>query len=293
MALMTLATLLRHVRAEISSKEQEAVVDALNMVLRRIHHDTVEPQHTTFTTKAKAVTGTVAATQDLTLVTFSGLATALAATDPITLVQIAGDSTWFPLAYASASTGNLSSAWAQATVAAATFKLVYPTVSFPNSVGEVLNIFRDGVKLGFRAGGGCPWNVGAPTTWSPYRHDEASASPSNDLTRIWLGDAPMERETFTLEYRPRTPAIATNAATSVTIPFTDLWEEAIVEATLEILWGQESDGKGRVALKHSRAEMALARARGGQDPAGVIGRTCRVSRSSGGFTWNDDRPIGG
>jgi hypothetical protein len=292
MALMTLATLLRIVRHEIPGKDQPSVVDAVNMVIRRVHTDTVEPQRTTFTTKAQATTGTVAIAQDATLATFTGLATALAATDPLTLVQIDGDSTWFPLTYASASTGNLSSKWAEATVAAATFTLVYPTASFPNTVGEVLNIFRGSDKLAFRPGGGCPWGVGSPMSWSPYRHDEASAAPSDDLTRVWLDPAPTDRQALVLEYRPRTPAIATDAATTVTIPFTDLWEEAIVEATLEILWGQESDGKTRVALKHARAENALARARGGADPAGVIPRTNRLG-PSGGFGWTDQRPIGG
>lgn len=292
MALMTLATLLRHVRAEIPNKDQEAVVDAVNMVIRRVHQDTVEPQRTTFTTKAKATTGTVAVTQDLTLATFTGLATSLAATDPITLLQIAGDTAWFTLTYASASTGTLSSKWAQADAAAATFTLVYPTISLPNTIGEILKIKRAGIQLGFRPGGGCPSMVGTPETWSPYRHDEASAAPSDDLTRLWLDPAPSDRQVYEVEYRPRTPSLDTAGATSQTVPFTDLWEEAIVEATLEILWGQESDGKARVALKHSRAEMALARARGGQDPAGTIPRTNRLG-TPGGFGWIDRRPIGG
>lgn len=289
MALMTLATLLRRVQAELPGKEQAPVVDALNEVVRRVHLETVEPQRTTFTTKAKAVTGTVAATQDSTLVTFTGLAAALAATDPVTLVQIDGEGTWFPLTYASASTGNLSSKWPQATVAAATFTLVYPTASLPNAVGEILGIERPGYKLGFRAGGGCPWQVGSPSTWSPYRHDEAAASPSDDLTRVWLDPAPSDRQAYSVEYRPRTPEIAIDAATSVTIPFTDMWSRAIVEATLEILWSQESDGKSRVAMKHGLAEAEMARARGGADPAGVIGRTNR--HGGGGQGWTDRRPI--
>lgn len=285
MALATLANLLDEVADEIPNKEQAQIVRAANKVIRRIHSENVEPVRTTFTTKPELTTGTVSVTQDSTAATFSS--SVLASTDPVMLIKIDGESSWMILTYSSGTAGVLSSKWAAATNATATYELVYPTVSFPNTVGEVLRIRRpDQPELLFRIGGTCPWMTGTPTSWSPYYHDEASAAPSDDLTRIFLDPAPTERLVYEAWVRPRTARIAVDAATTVTIPFSDLWFEAIVAGTLYHLWKQEGD-KGKWMPQSAVFEAALARARGAAQPAAVIPRTLRT----GTIYVTDQRPV--
>jgi hypothetical protein len=269
MALLTLAELIDNVQDEIPGKEQALIVRACNKVIRRIQTELVEPSRSTFTTAASVTTGTVSVTQDSTTATFSS--GVVLAADGFRMVQIEGDSTWFTLTRGAADTdGVLSSAGAKATDATATFTIVYPTVSLPNTVGEITDIRRVGeASLNFRASGGQPYTSGVPKSWSPFVHDEATANPSDDLTRIYLDPAPNARFVYTYWYKPRTPFIAVGAATTVTVPFSDLWFETIVQGTLFFLWKQEAQAE-KALLASALYEAAFARARGAQLPSAVI-----------------------
>lgn len=269
MALLTLAELIDEAKDQIPSVPQAKVVRAVNKVIRRLNTELVEPTRSTFTTKAQVTTGTVAVTQGSTTATFSS--GVVLAADPIRLVQISGDRTWFVLTRNAADTaGILSSAWAEATDATATYTIVYPTISFPLGIGEILKISRGNEEpLGFTAGGRCPTQSGRPVEWSPYVHDETSAAPSDDLTRIFLNPAPEEAEVFSFWYKPRATFLATDAATTVTIPLSNLWYEPIVLGTLAHLWRHESD-KDRALVSAALFEQALERARSSAQPAAVI-----------------------
>lgn len=273
MAQMTLATLITEVDLEIPGVETAAVVAGANKVIRRIQTEFVEPKRTTFTTRVATSSGTVSVTQDSTSVTFSG--TPLAASDPLMLIQIDGDSTWILLTYASTSTGTLSSKWAESTNATATYQIVYPTASFPNTFGEILKVQRFGYDpLTFRIGGTCPWTVGLPVSWSPYAHDDATAAPSDDLTRIFLDPAPDTRVMYEAWYKPRTVRLDPAGATSQVVPLTDLWEEAIIQGVQYFCWKREAD-KTKALLANALYEAALNRARASAVPGGVIPRTRR------------------
>ena len=287
MALLTLSQLLDDCQDEIPSKAQAQVVRACNKVIRRIQTEFVEPVRSTFTTRPEVTTGTVAVTQDLTLVTFSS--SILSATDPVMLVRIGSDAGWFILTYASATTGNLSSKWAAATDAASTYSLVYPTVTFPAAVGRVQKIQRPGFPpLDFRPAGSCPWASGIPTSWSPYSHDETSTTPNDDLVRIFLDPAATDRLVYEYWYDPRTTFLDPAGQTTQTIPFSDMWYEAIVAGTLSHLWQQEG-APDKAMAKAAVAEAAFTRARGSMLPAGTIPRTRRMP----GLYAYEKRPIGG
>jgi hypothetical protein len=285
MALLTLANLLNAVLDEIPGKEQAPIVRAANKVVRRIQSEHVSPVRSTFTTKAPVTTGTVAVTQDSTTVTFSS--SILSATDPVMLLQVDGDSTWFVMTYASGTGGVLSSKWAEASDATATYTLVYPTVSFPAAVGQVTQIQQAGYQpLPFRMGESCPYTTGTPSSWSPYTHDAAAAAPSDDLLRYFLNPAPDQRLVFQFWYKPRTTFLDPGGATSQVIPLPDVWEEAVVQGTLYWLWQQE-DTREKALLHHRLYEDALARSRGAQH--GAITLEPGMNRR-GLYGW-EERPI--
>lgn len=271
MALLTLAQLLSDVEDEIPQKQQAQIVRAANKVIRRIYTEFVEPVRTTFTTLPEVTTGTVSVTQDSTAVTFSS--SVLASTDPVRLVNIDGDSNYFMLTYVSGTQGTLSSKWPQTTNATATYKIVYPTISFPAGVGEILSIKQYGYDtLRFHVGGVMPWSSGIPETWSPYVHDESSASPSDDLLRIFLNPAPTTRIVYEVWYKPRITFLDPGGATSQTIGLSNLWYDAIVQGVLMYVWKQERREGNQIITQNALYEQALARARAAALPAGVIPR---------------------
>jgi len=286
MALLTLAELIDDIRDEIPGKEQAPIVRAANKVIRRIHTEHIRPSRGTFTTMAAVTSGTVAVTRDSTTATFSG--SVVLAADPVRLVQISGDQIWFTLTRGAADTdGVLSSKWAQATDATATYTIVYPTISFPAGVGEILGIqYVDGEQLEFSAGGQFPQTSGVPQSWSPFATDSDAASPSDDLERILLNPGPQERHTYSYWYKPRSTFIATDAATTATIPFSNRWYEAIVQGALSFLWKQEGDAT-KAMISASLYELAMRRARGADMPAAII----PPRRARGGSFAFEERPI--
>lgn len=286
MALLTVADLLDDVLDEIPGKEQQPLIRAVNKVIRRLHTEIVQPERSTFTTKAKTTTGTVSVTQDSTAVTFSS--GVLSASDPLRLVQIEGDSTWFLLTRNAADTaGVLSSAWGEATDATATFTIVYPCITFPSAVGEILRIKRFAeFELEFDHAGPVPASVGRPLTWGPYVHDSTSASPDDDKLRIFLNPAPEDRLVYSYWYKQRTTFLDPDGATTQTIPFSDLWYEAIVQGVLFHVWKQEAQSE-KALLARGLYEDALSRARGSALPGAIIPPR-RMRRS---LTAWEERPI--
>jgi len=286
MSLLTVSDLIDEVRDEIPGKEQAVIERAANKVITRVHHELVQPTRSTFTTRVKTTTGTVSATQNSTAVTFSS--GVLSASDPIMLVQIEGDSTWYMLTRNGADdTGALSSAWAEATDATATYTIVYPTVSFDGAVGQIISIKRYGYEeLVFDHAPNFPSVVGTPERWSPYAHD-ASGSP-DDKTRIILSPAPDDYATYEFWYVPRTTLLTPGGSTSATLPFPNLWYDAVVHGVLFYCWKQEDEGE-KAMLEYDLFERALAKARGAALPGAVV----PPRGTSGGLYAYEDRPIGG
>jgi len=287
-ALLTLANLIDEVQDEIPAKEQAPIVRAVNKVIRRINVELVAPERSTFTTKVATTTGTVSVTLASTTATFSS--GVLSTSDPLRLVQIEGDSNWFTVTRNAADTdGILSSAWAETTDGTATYTIVYPTVTFPAAVGEILEIRRlSDDPLDFQPSMPRPETTGHPRCWSPYSLDTTAASPSDDLLRIMLDPAPDTAEVFTYLYRPRATFLSGGGATTQTIPFSNLWYDVIVSGTLFYLWKQEAEHK-RAMLQSALYEAAIAKARGVSTPTAIIKPR---SRSRGMYAY-EERPITG
>ena len=293
--LMTVAQLMDQCLFEIPGKDQNSIIYATNLVLRRIYTEFVEPKRGTFTTTAKVVTGTVAVTQGSAVATFSN--GVVLTTDPQPrLAQILGDPTWFGLTRgAGNSDGVLSSAWATTSNATATYTICYPAQSLPSDVGEVLAIWRDPFnQLKFalhERDTSWLWQsgVGVPMYWCPYQHDESAANPNDDRTRVLLSPASQDAVVYTFSYKPRHTYLDPTGATSQTIPLTDLWGEAIVQGVLFFLWKQDA-AKEKALLASSLYEAALARTRGAQLPGAIIPPR---GWGSGGLYAIERRPIGG
>lgn len=294
MALLTVANLIDDTLDEIPGKGTQPIIRAINKVVRRIYTELVEPQENTFTTVPSVTTGTVAATQDSTAVTFSS--GVLLAADPLPrFVQITGDNSWFLVTRNAADTvGVLSSKWAAATDSAATFTIVYPVIAFPSGVGEIVSIGQAGFDpLKFRVGTRdtqTSWwwqmGVGLPTHFGPYIHDENTASPNDDKLAHILTPAPQDRRVYSYTYKPRATFLNPAGATTQTIPLQDRWYEAIVEGVLYHVWKQEGKDS-RWMGQRVVYEQALSRTRGSALPAAVIGPKRRV----GGLWVYENRPI--
>lgn len=232
---MTLLEVLDDVRDTFSDAPQEKIVRAVNDIVRDIYAEITVPQYSTFTTKAKTNTGTVSVTNNSTTATFS--ASVVLAADPIRIVQIEGSQAWYGLTRNAADTaGVLSSAFDGVTDTTATYTILYPAVSFPVGVGEILRIWREGIDdggLAFAGDRGSDMDfaqlavVGSPIRWSPYIHDSAAASPNDDLLRILLTPTPEAVETFMYAYRSRPTKLTTGGATSQTIPLPDGWDRVV------------------------------------------------------------------
>lgn len=251
---------------------QAKVVRAANKVFRRVGNETYQPTYSTFTTKAKVTTGTVAVTQDSTTATFSSAV--LSTSDPMCLVQIEGEGQWFLLTPSSTTVGALSSKWAAATDAAATYALVYPSISFPAAVGEVLRIWREGLdELKFAADRGSPdvsgWSLGTPAWWSPYARDSSSAAPNDDLRRILLSPAPETRQVWEYAYRPRMTLWTAGGATTQACPLGELWDETVIAGTLCGVY-EVRDGIAAAQAKRAEYENAYRRARATIAPAASV-----------------------
>lgn len=291
MALLTVTNLIDEVLAEIPSKETVNIVRAINKVTRRIYTELIEPTRSTFTTKVAIDTGTVSVTQDSTVATFSS--GVVLAADPFRIVQIDGEQAWFTLTRGAGDTiGALSSKWPAATNATATYKIAYPTVSFPTAVGEILSVWREGFEpLQFSADSRLTTILpqvtsGIPTNISPFFHDEATASPSDDLRRMFLTPVPLVRMVYSYTYKPRFTFLDPAGSVNQTIPLPDIWYESIVAGTLFWLWKQE-DALTRIGPQQTIYEAALMRARGANLPNAVI----RPRRTRSGIIAYENRPI--
>lgn len=272
MALMTVENLVDEVTAFVPSAATPKIVRLANAVIRRIYAEITIPSVSTFTTKAKVTTGTVHVIQDSTAAEFSG--TPLSTSDPFHLIQIEGDAQWFVIVPSDTNTGALSSAWAAATDTTATYTIVYPAVSFPANVGEILRIWREGEPdLKFCGDRGSEWLTGSVAgtaqRWSPYLHDSAAANPNDDLLRILLTPAPEVREVWQYAFRRRQTYLSPSGATSQTIPLPDVWNECIVAGILSFLWDQR-DEEDRSAYWRNEYERVFQRTRGTLLPAASV-----------------------
>jgi hypothetical protein len=234
----------------------------------------------TFTTLPSVTTGTCLVTQGAVTVVFSS--SILSASDPIRLVRIGDEPTWFLLSRTSGTNGELSSAWALATDATATFTLVYPCVSFPFSVGQILRIWREGeldlIYAQDIASEGLPTEiVGTPRRWATYIHDSAAATPNDELLRIILDPAPQSREVWSYSFMTRATLLTRTGATTQAVPLPDHWNRYIVAALLAGVY-EIRDGLDKAQEKTAYAEKVYRETRGAQNPSAVVSARGRSPR---------------
>lgn len=279
----------------IPSASTAKIMRAANLVLLRVHNELTLPEYGTFTTRAKVTTGTVSVAAGSTTAEFSG--TPIATTDPFSLIQIEGDDAWFTLTPVDTNTGTLGSAWATTTDATATYTLVFPTVSFPKAVGGVLRIWRDGeADLFFAGDRGAAFApaalgpTGTPTYWSPYLHDSAAASPSDDLVRLLLSPAPESAEVLSYSYRRRPTLLVESGGTVLTqaVPLPDAYNEVVYAGILFWFWNQRDRG-GQGEYWRGVYENAFRRVKGYVQPSTMV-QSHNARRLRGGGTMNSPIP---
>lgn len=253
MAQLTLANVLDFVQDEIPQRPVEKVTRALNLTLLELANELPMIQRSTFTTRAQITSATATVTAGATGVSFS--ASILSASDPLMMVQVAGDSTWYSMTYASASAGVLSSAFAGASGSGLSCTVAFPSVTFGTDVGEVLRMWRQGFieikpSLDQYRPSLVAWNdTGPPQFWSPYKFD-GSATPDDSL-RILLEPAPDAAYSVMFSYRTRIAFLTVGGSTSQKVACPDVYDSAVVSGTMWRCWDQE-DGNGRANVWEAR-----------------------------------------
>lgn len=245
MAQYTLSDVIGFVQDYLPDVPQAKIVRKLNLIIEDIYTEVGQVQVSTFTTRAPTTSGTVTATAASASLTFSG--TPLASTDTLMLIQIDDDATWYKLTYASTSTGTLSSVFAGTGGAGLSYTIVYPTVSFPSDVQQVLSICRQGhepleyaskTNLEER---GCHFSPAQPTWFSSYLFD-AAASP-DDAHRCLLIPWPDAAYSFEYSYLPRPTLLTTGGATTQKVLLPSIFNRCVLFGTLALCYGQD-DGEG-------------------------------------------------
>lgn len=258
MAQLTVAGLMNYVKDFIPGKTQAKTVRAANLVLQRIYRKIGQTERLTFTTKAPVSTGTVSATANNTAVTFSG--NVLSASDPLTYIQIDGDATWYTLTRVTDSTGTLSSAFAGTTGAALGYQIVYPAVTFPTNVMQVLGIWSEGyVPLRFAGTEHIPQlssllAPGKPEFFSPYLMDSSATSPDDERLRVLLIAPPDKMYSYTYAYKRRPTLLDATGADTQKLTLPDYFNETILTGTLYFVWDQEDANPRSVKWKTAYEE---------------------------------------
>lgn len=240
MSLLTLQNVVDWVQIHIPGYPQVKVGTALNLVVEEVFERLHQVEYTTITTLAPVTTGTVSATNGSATVTFS--ASVLATTDPLRIVQIGDDPTWYVLTRVSGMGGTLSSKYAGTTNATASHKIAYPAVTLPGAVGQVLRLHREGFRdLDYgpdidpesycRLG-----TVGAPTAFAPYSIDQ-SASPTDSI-RYLLRPAPDATYALEIDYLARPTLVDPSSATPTTeyVAVPSSFRRAVNYGTLALCW---------------------------------------------------------
>jgi len=289
----TLANVLDFVDDFIPDLPQAKVVRKLNLILADIHELVGADHRGTFTTKAPVTTGTVSLTANSASVTFSS--GVLLTTNPLAVVLFDGDSTWYTVTRNGADTaGTLSSVYAGATAATATYQMVFPLVTYPSTVGQVLRVWREGMPdLIYGADEATPGrsiagDTGVPLYRSPYIFN-SGASPDDSL-REWLTPAPDDEYSFAYVAMTRATELAVAASTSTVLGVPGYFDRAVKFGTLALCWGQD-DSEGRYAFWTDRYKMALRQAMGyEQAGAQTRMRSAWESRDSLSSAWQYPPP---
>lgn len=265
MSLLTVGGLVSWVQDFVPGLPKAKVVRKANDVLQEIHETVAQVEWTTFSTRAPVTTGTVSVTAGSTAVTFSSAVLTFPNTDSLVFVRIDDDSngTWFALTPSSTTVAALSSKYAGATNAAATYRIVYPVVVFPTGVSQVTHVQRLGCKLDFATLENVALReasevVGLPRWYGPYVHD-ASGSP-DDLHRLLMTPFPDAAYSYEASVMKRPAAISTTAADAITVPLPAQFDRAVKFGTLALCWSQE-DGETKFGPWWGRYQKALAEAR--------------------------------
>ena len=261
MSQLTLANVSTFVRASIPNYPQAKIGTFANLVLEEVYERLNQINYGTFTTTAPYTTGTANVGNNSAAIVFSG--SALGASDPLRLVQVGDDPTYYIVTRTNATTGVLSSVYAGTTNATATFKIVYPTVVFPAAVGVPLAIKREGFgrlefgpasDLNARLRGN---TTGQPMYYSPYAMDGA-ATP-DDAHRILLTPYPDAMYSYAYEYLARPTLIDPDTVTPTTekVPIPTSFRSALLFGTMALCAEAEDKDGDKWAMK---AEMAFRKA---------------------------------
>jgi len=275
MAQLTLTEAMTFVRLHIPNLPQLNVGTFVNLVLEEVYERLAQIQYSTVTTRAPTTSGTVNVTNDNTAVTFSG--SVLLTTDALRLVQIGDDATWYGLTRNAADTaGVLSSKYAGTTNTTATYKIVYPVVTFPSAVGQVLSIKREGYEpLVFDPSADLRertliTTTGVPMYWSPYTFD--SAATPDDSFRALLRPFPDAQYPLAYQFLVRPtlvdPAAASPSTEKIAVPTS--FRQAILYGALALAWyardkdepnpwEEKAEAALRKAMAHGSAPTSMQR----------------------------------
>lgn len=277
------------VRVHLPNLPQLTIGTHLNLMLEEIYERLALNYYSTFTTRAATTTGTVSVTAGSTAVTFSS--GVLGASDGMRVFQSNGDSTWYVLTRTNATTGVLSSAYAGATDATATYTILYPTVTFGAGVGTILRVGRANTNLELDLAAGAARNrvtmgvtSGIPLYYAPYAFDDG-ATP-NDAHRIILTPFPNTAQAYEYEYDARPTLVDPSAAdpTTVSVAIPTTFRKPLLYGTLGLCWLREDqDSSDRWT---SKAEEAIRQAMATKSKE-VSGRRQGLTNRGGRYVYPD------
>lgn len=291
MSQILFSELITFVQIHLPSFPNAKTGTAANWVIEELYERLNQVYYSTFTTRAATTTGTVNVTSGQTAVTFSS--GVLVTTDGMRLVQIEGESTWYVVTRNAADTaGVLSSAFAGTTNATATYQIIYPTITFPATVGTILRVGSvDGtLELGLAAAQDrnrifSGQTVGTPLFYNPYAFDDG-ATP-NDAHRIILTPFPNTQRSYEYEYDARATLIDPAGATTQAIAIPTSFRPALYAGTLSLCWlAQDQESADRWEAKFEQAVRKALATKGKEVSGrrvGIAGISRRYDPTWGGY----------
>jgi len=265
MSQLTVGGLVDFIRDFIPGIPKAKVIRKANEVLAEVYEEIAQVEWITFSTRAPVTTGTVAVVNGSTAFTFSSAVLTFPNTDSLVMCRIDDDpnGTWFTLTPSSTMIAAASSKYAGTSDPVATYRIVYPVVVFPASVGQITHVQRQGHALRFATRDNAEMRaasevVGQPKWYGPYVHD-ATATP-DDAHRLIL--TPFPDATYSYEASPmkRNVYLGVTDADATLVALPAQFNRAIQFGTLALCWSQE-DGESKFGPWWGRFQRALAQAR--------------------------------
>lgn len=301
MAQLTLGNITTYVNYHIPDFLQARVAFSANLVLKRIHRRIGVISRSTITTLATTTTGTVQVTEGSVNVTFTNavLASSIAASGVMRVIQVDGTREWFNLTRSTDNTGTLSSAWPTDTNNTASFTIAYPLVTFPSTVLAVQRMWMEGYRELLFAGdekqdGGTPGvqgvtggriSPGRPIWWGPYDMD--TTGTPDDLVRRMLLPWPDQAYVIQYSYLKRPTVFDGAGSSGQTTGLPAMWDQVIIDGTLYHSFVQQNR-RENAAVWRAEYDRSFGEA------CADLGAVSRMGDTGEGGIWIEESwPVGG